>query len=150
MTSKYLSGVLILALVFALCMPVEAQSPGTAPPPTGKHPGLVSGPIGPKVSTGEIVGVVVGVVAVVAVVVFVVIHYSKKRAVTGCVNSTQSGMTIADEKDNQVYKIVGNTLGVKPGDRVKLHGKKKKSNGADKTLVWETENVTKDFGACRP
>jgi len=139
MTSKYLSGVLILALSFALCLPVEAQSPNVL------APGSTFGP-----SKGEVVGIIVGAAAVVAVVVFVVIHYSKKRSVTGCVNSTENGMTIADEKDKRVYKIVGDTLGVKPGDRVKLHGKKKKSNGADKTLVWETENVTKDFGACRP
>ena len=150
MISKYLSGALIFALSFALCVPVEAQSPSMVPAPTGKHPGLVSGPIGPKISTGEIVGVVVGAVAVVAVIVFVVIHYSKKRSVTGCVNSTENGMTIVDEKDKQVYKIFGSTLGVKPGDRMKLHGKKQKSNGSDKALLWETENVTKDFGVCRP
>jgi hypothetical protein len=139
-TSKCLSGFLILVLSFALCLPAEAQSRNIIAP--GSNIG--------GVTKGEVVGAVVGAVAVVAVVVFVAIHYSKKRSVTGCVNSTQNGMTIADEKDNQVYKIVGNTLGVKPGDRMKLHGKKAKSNGPDKTLAWETESVTKDFGVCRP
>lgn len=120
-------------------MPASAQSPNVL------APGSTFGP-----SKGEVVGIIVGAIAVVAVVMIVVIHYSKKRSVTGCLNSTQNGMTIADEKDKQVYKIVGDTLGVKLGDRMKLHDKKQKSNGPDKTLAWETENVTKDFGACRP
>ena len=35
--------------------------------------------------------------------------------------------------------------GVKPGDRMKLEGKKKKSNAA-----WEVKAVAKDYGVCQP
>ena len=59
-------------------------------------------------------------------------------------------MTITDEKDKQVYALSGNTAGIKPGDRMKLQGKKVKSKGADKTLVWEAKAVPKDFGVCEP
>jgi hypothetical protein len=42
--------------------------------------------------------------------------------------------------------VFGDTTNIKPGDRTRLQGKKAKSKGCDKTLVWETRKVTKDFG----
>jgi hypothetical protein len=59
-------------------------------------------------------------------------------------------MTVTDEKDKQTYALSGNTSSIKPGDRMKLQGKKVKSKGADKTPVWETKAVAKDFGVCQP
>jgi hypothetical protein len=59
-------------------------------------------------------------------------------------------MTITDEKDKQVYALSGNTAGIKPGDRMKLQGKKVKSKVAEKTLVWEAKAVAKDFGVSEP
>jgi hypothetical protein len=101
--------------------------------------------------TRNIVLAIVGVAAAVVVVVAVVaIHYSKKRAIAGCVSSAGSGMNVTDEKDKQTYALSGNTTGIKPGDRMKLQGKKVKSKGADKTLVWEAKAVAKDFGVCQP
>jgi len=137
MTSRYLSGILIIALSFVLCMSAEAQTPSlklNLPGPSG----------------AEVVGAIVGAVAVVVVVCVVVIHYSRKRAITGCVNSGANGMTVTDKKDKQIYALSGNTTSIKPGDRVKLHGKKVKPKGPDKALVWEVKGVTKDFGVCQP
>lgn len=125
----------ILSFCFVLCMPPRAQAQ------TGKIGG---------VTTGEVVGAIAAAAAVVVVVVIVAVHYSKKRAITGCVNSGTNGMTLTDEKDKQVYALSSNTEGIKPGDRVKLHGKRVKSKGPDKTPVWETKNVAKDFGVCQP
>jgi hypothetical protein len=79
-----------------------------------------------------------------------VIHYSKKRAITGCVISGESGMTLAEEKDKQIYTLSGNTADIKPGDRMKLQGKKVKPKAPDKTLVWEATQVSKNYGACPP
>src|ERR1017187_5412268 len=135
MTLKYLSAVLIIALTFVFCVPAEAQSS--------------SGTIG-GVGTGTIVGVIVGVIAGVAVVAIVAIHYSKKRTITGCVNSGGSGMTVTDEKDKQIYALSGNTTGIKSGDRMRLQGKKVKSTGPHKPLEWEARKVVKDFGVCQP
>ncbi len=59
-------------------------------------------------------------------------------------------MTVTDEKDKQIYTLSDNTSAVKPGDRMKLQGKKVKSKGSDKTLVWESKAVAKDFGFCHP
>jgi len=41
-------------------------------------------------------------------------------------------------------------LGVKPGDRMRLRGKKVKPKGPDKKLVWETREVNRDYGLCQP
>lgn len=132
MSSKVFSAVLIVALSLGLCLPVEAQNSGKI------------------VSNGTIIGVIVGAVAGVAVVVIVAIHYSKKRTITGCVSSGANGMTIADEKDKEIYALSGETTSIKPGDRMTLQGRKAKSKGSDKTLVWEAGKVTKDFGVCQP
>jgi hypothetical protein len=132
MTQKSLRGVVIVVLCAALATPARAQTGGKI------------------VSNGTIAGVIVGVAAAVAVVIILTVHYSKKRALTGCVNSAGSGMTVTDEKDKQIYTLSGNTAGIKPGDRMKLQGKKVKSKGDEKTRVWEAKAVTKDFGVCQP
>jgi hypothetical protein len=138
MSSKHAGCVaLIIALSFVLHVPAEAQFCCTT---TGSKP-FVSG--------GTIVGVVVGVAVVVAVVTVAIVHYSKKRAITGCVVSGDSGMTLTDEKNKQIYTLSGDTAGIKPGDRMKLQGKKVKPKGP-KTRVWETKDVAKDFGTCQP
>lgn len=95
-------------------------------------------------------GIVAVAAAVGTVAVILVVHYSKKRAITGCVNSAGSEMTVTDEKDKQAYTLSGATAGIKPSERLKLQGKKAKSKGADKTLVWEVNAVTKDLGVCQP
>jgi hypothetical protein len=95
-----------------------------------------------------IIGIVVMVVALV-VGTAVAIHYSKKRTITGCVSSGANGMTVTDEKDRQTYALSGNTVGITPGDRMRLRGKRVKSK-SDKTLVWEAGSVAKDFGVCQP
>ena len=133
MTSKYLSGVLVIALSFVLCMPAKADS------------GTIGG-----VGTGTIVGVVVGVVAVVAVVAIVVIHKtSGKRTITGCVKPAQNGMTVNDENDQRVYTLSGDTAGVKPGERMTLQGRKIKPN-AGNPPGWEITKVRTDYGVCQP
>jgi hypothetical protein len=135
MTSKCVwCGVLIVVLGLALAKPAEAQ--------------LINGQVGP--SGGPIVvGIVVTAVALV-VGTILIIHYSKKRAITGCVSSGETGMTVTDEKDKQIYALSGDTVGVKPGDRVRLQGKKVKPKGSEKTLVWETTQVNRDYGLCPP
>jgi hypothetical protein len=135
MTSKYAwCGVLLVVLGLALAKPAEAQ--------------LINGQVGPS-GAPIVVGIVVTAVALVVATVLI-IHYSKKRAVTGCVVSGQSGMTLVDEKDKQIYMLSGDTTDIKPGDRMKLQGKKVKSKPPDKTLGWEASQVTKNFGACPP
>ena len=127
-------GLLIVVLSVVLAQPAGAQSGG-----------------GKIVSTGTIVAAIVGVAAAVVVVAVVVIHQvSKKRTITGCVNSKENGMSLRNEKDKRIYALSGNTAGIKPGDRMTLQGKKAKPKGTDETLVWEAKRVAQDFGTCQP
>lgn len=139
MNSKFLSGIVILVLSIPISIPAEAQRPAIGPAPPTK----------PIISTGTIVGVIAAAAAFVVVSTVLVIHYSKKRSITGCVAAGANGITVTEEGSNRTYVLAGNTVGLKPGDRMKLHGRKAKSNGPDKALVWDTEKVTKDYGACK-
>ena len=124
-------GVLIAVLCVVLATPTEAK-------------GLPS--------AGAIVGAIVGAVAAAVVITVVVVHEStKKRAITGCVNSAEGRISVTDEKDKRTYALTGNTADVKPGDRMTLHGKKAKpvSGDQNKMLGWEVQKVTRDFGACQ-
>jgi hypothetical protein len=129
-SSRYLwRAVLIMALSLFLVMPARADKLQTE---------------------GE--EIVIGIVAVAAALVVgtvLIIHYSKKRTITGCVSSGETGMTVTDEKDRQIYALSGNTVGIRPSDRMKLQGKKVKPKSPDNTLVWETREVNKDFGLCQ-
>jgi len=131
MTSRYLwRGITIVALSVVLVTPARADKLQTE---------------------GE--EIVIGIVAVAAALVVatvLVIHYSKKRTITGCVSSGENGTSITDEKDKQTYALSGNTVGIRPGDRMRLQGKKVKPKDSDKTVVWEIKQVNKDFGLCQP
>jgi hypothetical protein len=50
-------------------------------------------------------------------------------------NSGESGMSVTDERDKRTYALSGKTVGVTPGDRMKLQAKKAKPKAPDKTLV---------------
>lgn len=131
MTSRYISGVLIITLGLALTTPVAAQ-------------------VGKIGYSGPIVGPIVGAVAAVAILIIVAVHYSKKRSITGCVAAVGDGMTITDEKGRQIYALSGDSTGAKPGDRMKLKGKKAKRTGSDTAPVWKVTDVSKDLGVCQP
>jgi hypothetical protein len=90
--------------------------------------------------------------AAIAVVVTVasVHHRRKKIVITGCVISGENGMTVTDEEDRKIYALSGNMTDIKPGDRMKLEGKKVKLKSPDKTFVWEAKEEIKDFGVCQP
>jgi hypothetical protein len=75
-------------------------------------------------------------------------HRHKKIVITGCVTAGEKEMTLTDEQDGRAYMLSGNTTAIKPGDRMSLQGKKTKA--INKTLVWETEAVIRNFGICHP
>jgi hypothetical protein len=128
MTSKYVPTLLVIALTLALATPARADKLDT----DGRE---------------IVIGIVAATAAVAVLITVLALHYLKKRAVTGCVDSAGAGMTLTDD-NHHVYLLSGNTLGIQPGDRMKLRGQLIKSKGPDKTLVWEAREVTKDFGVC--
>jgi hypothetical protein len=131
MTSKHLSGVLIIALSLALVTPARADTL--------------------KTDSHEIVAGIAGVAAAIGVVVTILlIHYSKKHSITGCVATAGSSLTITDEKDKKIYALSGNTAGITSGDRVKLQGRIVRLTGSGQALEWDATKMTKDFGVCQP
>ena len=94
--------------------------------------------------TGIKVGIVVGAVVVGGLVVYLVIP--KQKTIEGCVESA-SGMTVlTNEKDHRPYELISDTVVIRPGQRLKLKGKKRK----DKSGAWQlrVKKVVRDDGAC--
>jgi hypothetical protein len=132
MTQKrFWCGILIVVLIVGLAKPARADK-------------LTAG------VAGIIVAIVVVGVALAFVVPATIIHYTKKRTITGCVSLGANGMSVTDERDKQIYTLSGETTAIRPGDRMKLRGRKVRSTGPDKARLWEAKEVLKNFGVCQP
>lgn len=95
-----------------------------------------------------VAGIVVVSVGVGVLVTFLILHQKhKKSIVTGCVHPGPSGMNVTDEKDKRTYALVGDPVGIKPGNRMTLEGKRQQSAQGP---VFQAQAVTKDFGVCPP
>jgi hypothetical protein len=91
-----------------------------------------------------IAGIVVVSAAVVVGIVLIVLHEKHKtRAITGCVTSGAGGMSVTDDKEKRVYALSGDPVGVKPGDRMTLEGRRRGK-------IFEARSVIKDLGVCQP
>ena len=90
--------------------------------------------------TGIKVGIVVGAVAVGGLVVYFVIP--KQKTIEGCVESASG----TNEKDHRPYELISDTVVIRPGQRLKLKGKKRK----DKSGAWQlrVKKFVRDDGAC--
>jgi hypothetical protein len=53
---------------------------------------------------------------------------------------------LISESDKQPYTLVGEVAGIKPGDRVRVSGKKGKEKSAAREFL--VEKVSRDFGPC--
>src|SRR5271156_2557176 len=138
MTVKYLSRAtvivaisLTLSLVPCTAADAQSRSRSSRPRPEASLP-----------TKGQVDGAVAGIIAGAVVGTIVVIYLlTRKQTITGCVSSSADGLTITDEKDTRVYTIAGSLVGVTPGNRMVLQGKKGKSTDAGTPPVWETEKV---------
>jgi hypothetical protein len=74
------------------------------------------------------------------------VHHS--HFIRGCAVSAQGGLQLQNEGDKQTFMLTGLTPDIKPGDRVRLKGKKSKkdSSGNRSFLV---EELVKDYGPCK-
>ncbi len=123
-SSDWVRVLLIVVLILALAAPAQAYPSGAA------------------VYTGIVV-VCVGIAVIVTVLVLH--HPGKQSVITGCITSGANGLSLTDEKDHRAYALSGDTIGVKPGDRAALKGRR---NG--KTAVFTVRSVARDFGPCTP
>ena len=89
-------------------------TPGYVPPKNGY-------------GSGKAIGIGVGAAAAGAGVLFLALHH--RGGVTGCVQKSDDGLRLVDEKKNKSYALESGSLDLKPGDRVELKGKKSSGNG---------------------
>ena len=108
-----------------------------------------SGSIGP--SSGEVAGVIAGIAGVaggITIGTVVAVNHAH-HTVKGCVSTGPNGLQL-ESSDKKTYSLVGKTADVKPGDLVKMHGKKeKKHKGNTGNQDFLVEKVTKDYGPCK-
>ena len=106
---------------------------------------------GPRIgpSKGEVIGIIAGIAAAI-VVVGVVVYRSahKQTSLTGCVNSDQNGLSLTNAKDKKTYTLAGNSADLKPGQQVTIKGKKQKDSTGK--LSFQVQQLTKNYGVCKP
>lgn len=92
------------------------------------------------------IGAIVGATALVVVAVILIVHH-KPATVKGCVASGPNGLEVVDSSDKLTYELNGGVTDIKPGELVKVKGKKKVGKGGSPTTFTVTE-LSKDYGAC--
>jgi len=127
----------ILAMVAACALLLAATA--TAQPQSGTIGGVTGG-------DAVAIGVAIAVIgAGIGFGVFYAVHHG--HSLDGCAVSGANGLELQNRGDQQTYALIGDTAGIKPGERVRISGKKeKKSGGAHPQFL--VEKLNKDFGAC--
>jgi hypothetical protein len=132
-----------LALALFLAHPVFAQYPGgTAGGANGATTGGYVPPQG-GYSSGTGIGIAAGAAAGVGILYWAM---HSRGVLTGCVQSGSDGLTLVDDKHNQAYSLEAGGADLKPGERLKLKGKKVKDSSGG--MSFEVRSVAKDLGAC--
>jgi len=128
----------ILAMVAACALLLAATA--TAQPQSGTIGGVTGG-------DAVAIGVAIAVIgAGIGFGVFYAVHHG--HSLDGCAVSGANGLELQNRGNQQTYALVGDTAGIKPGERVRISGKKeKKSGGAHPQFL--VEKLNKDFGACK-
>lgn len=96
---------------------------------------------GYKSSTGAAIG---GAAAAGVVATYLVLRNHK--SVVGCVEKSSDGTKLMNEKDKKTYALEAGNLGLKVGERVKLSGRKKKSDSGEPAFA--AKKLVKDYGSC--
>ena len=95
-------------------------------------------------------GIAVVAVAIGVLIIVLIVHHKNKggKAITGCLTSGSNGIIVNNEKDQHVYELSGDPVGVKPGERVTFHGRVRPQNG--KTFIFEVHGSGVELGPCQP
>jgi len=101
-------------------------------------------PAGRSYGHGAAIGAGVGAAAIGAGAVYLMTHRASK--ISGCVETSDDGLNLIDDKTRKTLLLVPGKADVKTGDRVELKGKFKKNATGDQRFLVKT--VAKDFGEC--
>jgi hypothetical protein len=101
------------------------------------------------VTTTQADWIKVGAVAIgagIGIGVFYAVRHG--HSINGCALSGPNGLELQNRGDQQTYALIGEVAGIKPGDRVRVSGKKeKKSPGGPQEFL--VEKLSRDYGSCR-
>jgi hypothetical protein len=92
----------------------------------------------------EIAWTAVGIGAVIGVGLYLLLR--KGPGITGCVATATDGLQMTDEGDHRLYTLSGKTVLLKPQQRVRVYGKKRKGSGAARLFIVKSR--PKAMGAC--
>jgi hypothetical protein len=93
------------------------------------------------------IGVAVAAIgAGIGIGIYAAVHHG--HSLNGCAVSSSDGLLLQNRGDGQTYALVGETAAIKPGDRVRVSGKKEKKSSGD-AQRFVVEKLTKDYGACK-
>ncbi len=140
MTSKFLS---LIAAIAVCVVPAVAQyggggtgggtAPGTTPTYTSRG----------YSNQGAIIGGIAGGAALAGGLLLW--HAHKRATVVGCVGP--NAKTLVSEKNNRTYALAPEDgVDLKPGERVKVSGKK---IGKNEDLALQVDHLRKDYGTCQ-
>lgn len=92
------------------------------------------------------IGVAIGAIgAGIGVGIYYAVHHD--HSLTGCAVSVAGGLRLQNKGDQQTYSLVGAVNGIKPGERIRVSGKKvKKTTGPSPEFL--VEQLSKDYGPC--
>ena len=110
----------------------------------GGTTGMGTGTGTPSYGSGKAIGIGVAAAAAGGVGLFLVLHHGS--SVTGCVQSGDDGLRLADEKNKKTYSLLPGGADLKPGEQVELRGKK--SNGAGRGQSFQATKLVKNLGEC--
>jgi hypothetical protein len=99
-------------------------------------------------TTSDVVWIGVGIGAIgagIGIGVYYAVHHN--HSLNGCAVSGANGLELQNKGDQQTYALVGAVNAIKPGERIRVSGKRvKKSSGP--TPQFLVESLSKDFGPC--
>jgi hypothetical protein len=100
---------------------------------------------GCKGTVAAIIGGAVGGGAVLGIGIFYAVHHG--HSLNGCAVSSPGGLELQNRGDQQTYALIGEVSAIKPGDRIRVSGKKEKKNsGVPQQFL--VEKLNKDYGSC--
>ena len=130
--NKILAMALVCAMAVTVAAPASAQSNNT---------------IGGVTKSDVVwIGVAVGAIgAGIGIGIYYAVHHN--HSLTGCAVSGANGLELRNGGDQRTYTLVGAVTAIKPGERVRVSGKRvKKSAGPNQQFI--VEQLSKDYGAC--
>jgi hypothetical protein len=99
-----------------------------------------------KTDATEIIVAAVAIGAAIGIGIYFLVR--RPPSIAGCVALGPDGLGLKNESDQQTFSLIGDTAGIKAGNRVKVSGKKKKKDSTGKR-DFIVDKLSKDYGTCK-